>query len=84
MSKLIRGHFTPEATAAEMERREKDPVKAHVTEDRVYRFWDQWLTTGEVPDICYVDNGDFLLLPQNAWNDKVADVSDVVETQKNE
>ena len=42
------------------------------------------ITTGEVPDICYVDNGDFLLLPQNAWNDKIADVSDVVETQKNE
>ncbi len=42
------------------------------------------ITTGEVPDICYVDNGDFLLLPQNAWNDKIADVSDVVEAQKNE
>ncbi|MBV8915471.1 MAG: carbohydrate ABC transporter substrate-binding protein [Acetobacteraceae bacterium] len=42
------------------------------------------LTTGNVPDICYVDNGDFLLLPQAAWNDRVADVSDVVDTQKNE
>jgi multiple sugar transport system substrate-binding protein len=40
------------------------------------------ITTGEVPDLCYVDNGDFLLLPQNAWNDKVVDVSDVVESQK--
>lgn len=42
------------------------------------------MTTGQVPDICYVDNADFLLLPQAAWNDKVADVSDVVDTQKNE
>lgn len=42
------------------------------------------LTTGNVPDICYVDNGDFLLLPQAAWNDRLADVSDVVDTQKGE
>lgn len=42
------------------------------------------LTTGNVPDLCYVDNGDFLLLPQAAWNDRLADVSDVVETQKSE
>jgi multiple sugar transport system substrate-binding protein len=40
------------------------------------------ITTGEVPDLCYVDNGDFLLLGQNVWNDKITDVSDVVETQK--
>ena len=39
------------------------------------------LTTGDVPDICYVDNGDFLLLPQAAWNDTVADVSEVVDSQ---
>ncbi len=42
------------------------------------------LTTGNVPDICYVDNADFLLLPQAAWNDRVADVTDVVDSQKNE
>lgn len=52
---LIRGHFTPEATAQEIERREKDPVKAYVTEDRVFRFWDQWLTTGEVPHLFLYD-----------------------------
>src|SRR5271154_2582765 len=33
------------------------------------------ITTGEVPDLCYVDNGDFLLLGQNVWNDKIVDVS---------
>ncbi len=48
---LLRGHLTPEATRAELERREKDPVKAHVTEERVYRYWDTWLTTGEVPHL---------------------------------
>ena len=48
---LIKGHLTPEATKVELERREKDPVKAHVTEDRVYRYWDTWLTTGEVPHL---------------------------------
>ena len=42
------------------------------------------MTTGEVPDICYVDHGDFLLIPQSAWNGKLVDVSDVVETQKGE
>lgn len=42
------------------------------------------LTTGNVPDLCYVDNGDFLLTPQAAWNDRLADVTDVVATQKSE
>ena len=52
---LIRGHLTVEATKAELERREKDPVKAHVTEERVFRFWDTWLTTGEVPHLFLYD-----------------------------
>ncbi len=42
------------------------------------------ITTGEVPDVIYADTGDFLLVPQNAWNDKLVDVSDVVDTQKGE
>ena len=45
---VIKDHWSPEATKAELDRRAKDPVKAHVTESRVYRFWDVWLTTGEV------------------------------------
>jgi dipeptidyl aminopeptidase/acylaminoacyl peptidase len=55
VASVIRGHFTPEATAAEIERRDKDPVKAHVTEARVFRFWDTWLTTGEVPHLFVCD-----------------------------
>ena len=50
-SMLIKGHFTPETTKTELERRAKDPVKAHVTEERFYRYWDTWLTTGEVPHL---------------------------------
>ena len=52
---LIKGHLTIEATKAEIERREKDPVKAQVTEDRIFRFWDTWLTTGEVPHLFRYD-----------------------------
>jgi dipeptidyl aminopeptidase/acylaminoacyl peptidase len=54
-SMLVKGHLTPEATAAELKRRTEDPVKAHVTEDRLYRFWDTWLTTGEVPHLFACD-----------------------------
>lgn len=52
---LLKGHLTTEATQKEIERRDADPVKAHVTEDRVYRYWDTWLTTGEVPHLFHVD-----------------------------
>jgi dipeptidyl aminopeptidase/acylaminoacyl peptidase len=52
---LVKGHATPEATAAELKRRADDPVKAHVTEDRVYRYWDTWLTTGEVVHLWHFD-----------------------------
>ena len=54
-SNVIKGHFTPEQTAAELKRRADDPVKAHVTEERFYRFWDNWLTTGEVPHLFHYD-----------------------------
>ena len=54
-SMLLKGHFTVQGTTAELERRDKDPVKAHVTEDRLYRYWDQWLTTGEVPHLFLYD-----------------------------
>ncbi len=54
-AQLIRGHLTPEATRTELERRAKDPVKAHVTEERFYRYWDTWLTTGEVMHLFHLD-----------------------------
>jgi multiple sugar transport system substrate-binding protein len=41
------------------------------------------LTTGDVPDmIFHIAPG--TLLPQNAWNDKILDVSDIVEAHKHE
>src|SRR5215510_9707999 len=39
------------------------------------------LTSGDVPDLVF-HNAPESLLPQNAWNDKLVNVNDVVETQK--
>jgi len=39
------------------------------------------LTSGDAPDLIFHDAPE-TLLPQNAWNDTLLDVSDVVETQK--
>jgi dipeptidyl aminopeptidase/acylaminoacyl peptidase len=52
---LLAGALTPEATRKLQEEREKDPVKAFVTEDRVFRFWDRWTVRGEVPHVWTVD-----------------------------
>ncbi|HXW23487.1 MAG TPA: extracellular solute-binding protein, partial [Xanthobacteraceae bacterium] len=40
------------------------------------------LTSGDVPDLMQNFNSAFTIVPQNAWNDKLVDVSDVMETQK--
>jgi multiple sugar transport system substrate-binding protein len=40
------------------------------------------LTSGDSPDIMYHAIADQTVVPQNTWNDKLVDVSDVVETQK--
>ena len=39
------------------------------------------ITSGEVPDLIFHDAPE-TILPQNAWNDKLVDVSDVVEEYK--
>jgi multiple sugar transport system substrate-binding protein len=39
------------------------------------------LTSGEVPDLIFMD-APYTILPQNAWNDKLVDMSDVVEPNK--
>jgi dipeptidyl aminopeptidase/acylaminoacyl peptidase len=51
VSHVIAGHESPEATAKALEAREKDKVKARVTENRTYRFWDRWLTDQEFPHL---------------------------------
>jgi dipeptidyl aminopeptidase/acylaminoacyl peptidase len=55
LSPLIAGHLTIEATKARIEERDKDPVKAHATENRLFRYWDTWLDTGEVPHLFVLD-----------------------------
>ena len=55
VSHVIAGHESPEATTKALEAREKDKVKARVTDNRVYRFWDRWLTDQEFPHLFVVD-----------------------------
>ena len=52
---LLRDHLSFEATRAEAERREGDPVSAIATEDRVYRYWKRWLAQGKVHHLVHVD-----------------------------
>ena len=40
------------------------------------------ITSGDVPDLISHDIADQAIVPQNAWDDKMVEVSDVVETQK--
>jgi multiple sugar transport system substrate-binding protein len=42
------------------------------------------LTSGDVPDVIDVNIADGTVVPQNAWNDKLEDVTDVVETQRSQ
>ena len=55
VSHVIAGHEAPEATTKALEAREKNKVKARVTENRLYRFWDRWLTDEEFPHLFVVD-----------------------------
>ena len=52
---LFKGHLDLEATAEEMVRRQDAKFVSHTTEDLIYRYWDTWLTTGEVPHLFRVD-----------------------------
>ena len=42
------------------------------------------LTSGDVPDLMENYNSSATILPQNAWNDKLVDLTDVVETQQSQ
>src|ERR1700733_11378890 len=42
------------------------------------------ITSGDVPDLISHDINDAVVVPQNAWADKVVDVSDVVEPLKDQ
>jgi len=68
---LIQQHATIEATRKELSRRKDDPVQVHATEQRLFRFWDQWLTDQETAFFFHLDlaSGECRsLTPQlNAW-----------------
>jgi multiple sugar transport system substrate-binding protein len=42
------------------------------------------LTSGDVPDLMTHDNASATVVPQNAWHDRLVDLTDVVETQKSQ
>lgn len=55
VSPMIKGAASVEETRSKIEMREKNKVKARVSENRVFRFWDQWLTDDEAPHIFVID-----------------------------
>jgi dipeptidyl aminopeptidase/acylaminoacyl peptidase len=52
---LFRDVPSAKATERRAKQLEDDPVKAHATEDRVYRYWDRWLTDGRIHHIFAVE-----------------------------
>jgi dipeptidyl aminopeptidase/acylaminoacyl peptidase len=73
---LLTGHPDIEATRAEAEARKDRKVKAKVTEDRMYRFWDTWLADGHIHHLFRVgvDGSDLTDLTPG-W-DRPMDLSD--------
>jgi dipeptidyl aminopeptidase/acylaminoacyl peptidase len=55
VSHVIAGAESPADTKKALEAREKNKVKARVTENRLFRFWDRWLTDNEFPHVFVVD-----------------------------
>jgi dipeptidyl aminopeptidase/acylaminoacyl peptidase len=54
-SHVVAGAESPEETKKALEAREKNKVKARVTENRLFRFWDRWLTDEEYPHLFVLD-----------------------------
>lgn len=52
---VLKGHLDTDATSVEAARRKESKFTVHVTEDATYRYWDTWLTTGEVPHLFLLD-----------------------------
>src|SRR5512140_1801719 len=55
LSPVVARAESPEETKKALEKREKSPVKARTTENRLFRYWDHWLTDGEYPHLFVVD-----------------------------
>jgi len=83
LSPLFTEAPTVEGTRKLRDRREDAAVKARVTEDRLYRHWDRWLTDGKVPHIFLFDFAsreirDLIPDSQRWWSwDEEADSYDV-------
>jgi dipeptidyl aminopeptidase/acylaminoacyl peptidase len=54
-SHVIAGAESFEETKKALEAREKSKVKARVTENKLFRFWDRWLTDEEYPHLFVLD-----------------------------
>ncbi len=52
---LLADALSVEGTGKRQKECDEDPVKARVTEDRVYRYWDKWLTDGRVHHLYMLD-----------------------------
>ncbi len=82
-SQLYRDHLDVEATRTERESRKDKKVSAKVTENRIYRYWDTWLTEGLVHHLFLIDaeTGEATdLMP--SWTrlvefDEIADIFDI-------
>ena len=55
VSSVLGDAESAEGTRKGLEARDKAKVKARVTENRLFRFWDHWLTDDEYPHIFVVD-----------------------------
>jgi dipeptidyl aminopeptidase/acylaminoacyl peptidase len=55
LAPVLREAPTSDGTRKLKEERAKKPGRPHISEDRIYRFWDRWLTDGEVHHIFAVD-----------------------------
>jgi dipeptidyl aminopeptidase/acylaminoacyl peptidase len=55
VSTVVKGAESAEEAKKALEAREKAKVKARVSENRLYRFWDRWLTDEEYPHLFVVD-----------------------------
>lgn len=52
---VFNGHLTVEETKEELSRRAAAKFVVHTSETATYRYWDTWLTTGEVPHLFLFD-----------------------------
>lgn len=52
---LCRNALSVEKTKAHLKKKKEAHVKAYVTEERLYRFWDEWLVDGVLPHLFVVN-----------------------------